>query len=163
MPRLIMDNEVVLPVVAKMLAEGVEVTLPVKGNSMLPFIVGGQDSVTLLKPSGPLEKWEIVFALTDAGGYVLHRIIACNEEQIILMGDGNLHGKEICSRENVFGVVKHIIKGKRYIDCECFVQIQKARLWHLLIPVRRYLLAVYRRTILKEYENNRRVQVTPHG
>lgn len=149
MSRLIIANEDLLPEVAKMLAEGLIVTLPVKGNSMLPFIMGGQDSVILHKPSGPLEKWEIVLARTNAGAYVLHRIIACNEKDIILMGDGNLHGKEICSRKNVFGVVKNIIKGERCINCEGFAQRRKAKLWYMMLPMRKYILALCRHTILK--------------
>lgn len=45
MSRLIIANEDLLPEVAKMLAEGLIVTLPVKGNSMLPFIMGGDRTV----------------------------------------------------------------------------------------------------------------------
>lgn len=149
MHKLIMANEALLPEVAKMLAKGLMVTLPVKGNSMLPFIIGGQDSVMLRKPAGTLQKWEIVFARTDNGAYVLHRIIAFDGSQVILMGDGNVHGVETCSRENVFGVVKNIIKGKRYIDCELPTQRKKAKLWYRMLPLRRYLLTVYRRIVLK--------------
>lgn len=149
MSKLIMANETVLPEVARMLAEGLVVTLPVKGDSMLPFIIGSRDSVVLRKPSAPLQKWDIVFARTDAGGYVLHRVIACDEKQVILMGDGNWRGKETGSRENVYGVVKDIIRGERHIDCELPAWRRKARLWYAMFPLRRYILAVYRRTILR--------------
>ena len=35
------------------MGEGVCVTLPVNGNSMLPFIIGGKESVILQQPSQP--------------------------------------------------------------------------------------------------------------
>ena len=149
MSKLIISNEVLLPEVAGMLAEGLIVTLPVTGNSMLPFIVGGKDSVVLQKQAVPLQKGEIVLARTDAGNYVIHRILACNEHCITLMGDGNLCGTETCLPENVLGIVIKIIKGKRYIDCRLPSARRKAELWYKLLPVRRYLLAVYRRVILR--------------
>lgn len=145
MYKLIVPNEEILPQVARMLADGINVVLPVAGNSMLPFIVGGQDSVLLQKTSTPLHKGEIVLAQTVKGEYVVHRIIACNKEQIILMGDGNLRGTEICQADKVLGVVIKIIKGKQNIDCRSLAQRIKAELWYILLPFRRYLLAVHHR------------------
>jgi hypothetical protein len=43
MRSVTLPNEVMLPEVAKMLSEGKQVTIKAKGNSMLPFIVGGRD------------------------------------------------------------------------------------------------------------------------
>ena len=44
--------------------EGVKVALPVDGNSMLPFIIGGKESVVLQKP-GELKVGDVVLAWTD--------------------------------------------------------------------------------------------------
>lgn len=44
-----LPNEEMLPEVAKMLSEGNCVKLKAKGNSMLPFIVGGRDEVVIEK------------------------------------------------------------------------------------------------------------------
>ena len=42
-------NEILFPEVAALLEEGHTVTLKAKGTSMMPFIVGGRDSVVLQK------------------------------------------------------------------------------------------------------------------
>ena len=56
MQKRIVANALLLPEVKKILSEGLTVTLPVTGNSMLPFIIGGRESVVLQKPSAPLQK-----------------------------------------------------------------------------------------------------------
>ena len=40
MQKRIVANALLLPEVKKILSEGLTVTLPVTGNSMLPFIIG---------------------------------------------------------------------------------------------------------------------------
>ena len=53
-----------------MVNEGVSVTFPVKGWSMLPFIIGGEESVILSRPDQQLKVGDIVLARTDDGRYV---------------------------------------------------------------------------------------------
>ena len=96
MQKRIVANALLLPEVKKILSEGLTVTLPVTGNSMLPFIIGGRESVVLQKPSAPLQKGEIVLAQIAPDSYVIHRIVDCRGGQIILMGDGNLSATEAC-------------------------------------------------------------------
>ena len=45
------DNKIIDEAVALM-NEGYSVTLPVSGRSMLPFIIGGKESVILAPPAG---------------------------------------------------------------------------------------------------------------
>jgi len=49
MRTIAVPNEELLPEIARMLAGGETVTLKAKGNSMLPFIVGGRDNIVLQK------------------------------------------------------------------------------------------------------------------
>ena len=41
------DNDILLSEVAGLLCEGKTVTIPVRGNSMRPFLADGRDSVVL--------------------------------------------------------------------------------------------------------------------
>lgn len=149
MQRLSVPNEVLLPEVDRLLASGTCVTLRTKGNSMLPFIVGDRDCVTL-EPSKTFLSGDIVLAHLENGHYVLHRILAIKNEHIILMGDGNLIGKEYCRTTDICGKVCAIIRaGKRAIDPNTPSERRKARVWIKLLPVRRYLLAIYRRVYLR--------------
>ncbi|MDR2919681.1 MAG: S24/S26 family peptidase, partial [Tannerella sp.] len=77
--------------VAALLAGGKQVTLKVKGNSMLPFIVGGLDSVVLQKQES-YRRGDVVLAEVGQSRFVLHRIIRIDGNVVVLMGDGNLTG-----------------------------------------------------------------------
>lgn len=144
MQRLTVPNDVLLPDVERLLDEGTTVTLRVKGRSMLPFIVGGRDSVVLVKVRH-LQEGDMVLARLAGGRYVLHRIIRISGDAVTLMGDGNLQGTEQCRTADICGKVVKILRNGRYIEPDTPAERRKASLWRRLRPVRRYLLAVYRR------------------
>lgn len=139
MTKLTLPNEVLLEEVAALLKEGRDVTLSPKGSSMLPFIREGRDSV-VLRQMPDVEIGDIVLARLP-GRYVLHRVVDSNRNVLVLMGDGNLSITESCTRDDVLGTVVSIVRGNRVI------KPTKGRLWRMLIPVRRIILAVYRRII----------------
>lgn len=111
---------------------------------MLPFIRNGRDSV-MLTGKFQLQKGDIVLAKTNQGTFVLHRIIRLNEQTITLMGDGNLRGTETCERKDVFGKVTVILKNGKTINPYNPWNSWKSVCWIKLLPLRRYLLAIYRR------------------
>ena len=145
MKTMIMPNEVLLPAVGEIVADGGSVTLKTKGMSMMPFIRGDRDCVILVKPSA-LKVGDIVLAKVNGGAYVLHRIFSAEGDRLVLMGDGNLKGKEKCMVSDVLALAVTIVKenGKE-IDCTSSMHRFLARLWRILLPFRRYLLAIYRR------------------
>ena len=65
---------------------------------MLPFISGERDSVVLAKTDN-IKLYDIVLAIVNENQYVLHRVIKIMGNKLILMGDGNLKGCEICTIE----------------------------------------------------------------
>ena len=144
MRRIVLPNEVLLPEITRLLEAGETVTMKVKGNSMLPFITGGRDSV-VLRRAVALKAGDIVLARLDDGHYVLHRITAIRGERFTLMGDGNLCGTETCTRQAIAGQAIRVIKDGRTVDCTTPAQLRKAKLWKTLLPIRRYLLAIYKR------------------
>ena len=139
-------NAELIPAIGKLIEEGQEVIFKPKGMSMLPFIRGGMDSVLLRKADG-LKVGDIALAEIGEGRYVLHRIEMIEGETIVLMGDGNLVGRERCRREDVMAIAVKIIKDRREIDCQSQGHLRNAEIWRRLLPVRRYLLAIYRRII----------------
>lgn len=126
----------------KLVGEGVSVTLPVNGRSMLPFIEGGRDRVVLQNPVH-LMIGDVVLAWVDDSRYVVHRIIRLDGDNVTLMGDGNLTMTEHCSRSDVKALATHVVSvnGKRrYLYSPR--QRWKARLWFKLRKVRKYLLCL---------------------
>ena len=125
--------------------EGVSVTLPVNGYSMLPFIIGGQESVVLQQPT-ELKIGDVVLAWVDNCRYVVHRIIDISCDNVTLMGDGNLVGIERCTVTDVKAKATHVVgKDERIRDLYTPWRMRAARLWYKLRPLRRILLAIYRR------------------
>ena len=125
--------------VPHLLEEGKVVVLKeLKGNSMLPFIRGGKDSVRLRKPEG-VKVGDIVLAVFG-GRPIVHRVIAINGTKVTLMGDGNLKGTEKGDLSEVLGIVDQIISPSG--RCR---KPNKGKLWRRLLPLREYLLKMYRK------------------
>ena len=144
--RLLLPNASLLGEVENMLADGRSVMLKATGNSMLPFIVGGRDSVLVRRPSEmrPLQVGQIALAHLPDSRYVLHRIVHIDGTEIVLMGDGNLRETESCRLSGIVGVVTKIVRNGRYVDSDARLERRKAEVWGRLLPVRRYLLYLYR-------------------
>ncbi len=140
MDKRTVPNDILLGEVAAVLQEGREAVILPTGKSMLPFIREGVDRVVLRKKDN-FEIGDIVLARFD-GRYLLHRIVALDGDAVTLMGDGNLRGQEKGRTDEIVGTVSAIIRpdGRRHAP-------GKGRLWRALKPVRRYLLAIYRRLI----------------
>ena len=140
MDKKVVANEVLLEEAAALMNEGREVTIKPLGNSMLPFIRGGQDSVRLKKmPS--VAVGDMLLVRLPGPRYVLHRLISMDGDRLTLMGDGNLVGTESCTVADVMGTVTAIERGSRV------VKPGNGRWWRMLKPFRRYILAIYRRII----------------
>ncbi len=146
MKKITLPNEIIIGEVKKLVDEGKEVTLRVKGNSMLPFIRGDKDSVVLRKVDSPLRRWDIILARDVDDRLLIHRIVALTPETVVMMGDGNLSYTEECLRTNVIARVEQICKDEKRIDCYTQLMLTKAIWWHRLLPIRRYLLSLYRLT-----------------
>lgn len=149
METITIDNNQLIGEVKKLLKTFPSVVLPVKGTSMLPFIIGSKESVELVRWEKDFQIGDIVLAWTK-DYYVIHRIIKINGDDYTLMGDGNIIGTESCKRSDIvakaeYVVDKHGNKHYLYTPRRC----QASKLWNKLKPVRRWILAIYRRTILK--------------
>ena len=131
-------NEILIPELARLLAEGKQVRFTPSGVSMRPFIEGDKDSVVLAPITKALRIGDIVLAKVETA-YVLHRIVRIEGTEYVLQGDGNLTGEERCAREEIIGRVAAIenANGKRKL-------LTRGRIWYFLKPVRRYLLKIYR-------------------
>ena len=138
------DDSVILSEAVRLVNEGVEVTFPVNGRSMRPFIEGGRDSVVLVKPVD-VKRLDVVLARTDDGRHVVHRVLSVDGGRVTLMGDGNLCGRETCGVDGVLAKVTHVVRpGGKRIPLEMPRMRVAAKLWVALLPFRRILLKLYR-------------------
>lgn len=145
------ENDILIPEFAQLLSRQKEVLFTPSGVSMRPFIEGGKDSVILKPLVGEPQVGDILLASVQTADknkiYVLHRlarIVPRGEERIyVLQGDGNLCGEECCRREDIIGRVAAIQRpdGRNKT-------LTRGRIWYHLFPVRKWLLKIYRHTVL---------------
>ena len=139
------SDDFIITEAIRLVNEGREVIFPVKGNSMLPFIIGGSESA-VFAPVTQIRKGRVYLAHVDDGRYVVHRIIGISGNRITLMGDGNLVGCEYCSLNDIKAEVNYVISSQNLKrNLNTFPRRFAALLWRILRPIRRYLLAIYRR------------------
>ena len=144
----ISDNEIIHKAI-DLVNEGMRVTFPVKGYSMLPFIIGSRESVDLVKPE-QIKVGDVVLAWVENCRYVIHRIIRIEGDQVTLMGDGNIAGVEHCLLKDVAAKAINVVTpGGKHHPLYNPWRIKASHLWWRLLPVRRWILAIYRRTWLK--------------
>lgn len=148
------ENDILIPELARLLASGKEVRFTPSGVSMRPWIEGDKDSVILAPVKTVPRRGDIILAqvetLCGRQTYVLHRLVRIEGEKFVLQGDGNLGGEEYCILPDIIGRVIRIEspRGRRKM-------LTRGYLWYWLKPVRKYLLKIYRHTILIWcYEND---------
>ena len=153
MEKLVINNEELFGQVVELLREGRQVTIPVKGASMLPFIREEQDLVVLegfekqgkAGSSYGVRRGDIVL-FRYSGKYIMHRVLRVSEGMAFIQGDGVLKGKEKCGLQDVYGrVVKILRNGVKEVDPSSCAQRFLWNLWLLFLPLRRYFLGIYRR------------------
>lgn len=141
------SNAEFIPEIVKLLDEGHTVTLLLRGFSMRPFLEDGRDKALLVKAKS-LSVGLPVLAEVEERRYVLHRIVKICGDEVTLRGDGNL-GVEHCRVQDVKGeAIGFYRKGRTTLDKTNGMKwIVYSFLWTRLLPLRRYLLAIYRRII----------------
>ena len=132
--------------VRELIGSGKTVTISLKGNSMNPFIVHLRDSMTLRKATdADIRKGTVALVLTDDGHYVLHRIFAVDGDVVTMLGDGNVEMTEKCTCANIIGVMQSLERKGHTITPDSFAWKAYSWIWDILVPVRRYPLALWRR------------------
>ena len=127
------SNASLLPEIANILREGHTVTLLLRGYSMRPFLEDNRDKA-LLKKTDYIKVGDAVLAEILPHKFVLHRIVKIDNNAITLRGD-------------ILGTaIGFYRKGSNRIDRTDGMKWKiYSFIWMNLYPIRRYLLAFYRR------------------
>ena len=146
-----LSNAEFLPEIVKLMDEGHTVTLRLRGFSMRPFLEDNRDRALMTKAVNP-KVGDPVLAEIEPKHFVLHRIIAIDCDKVTLRGDGNL-ASEYCTLPDVkASVIGFYRKGRNTLDrTDGWKWRTYSFFWTRLYPVRRYLLAFYRRIWLKVF------------
>ena len=145
------ENDILIPELERLLKQQKEVRFTPSGVSMRPFIEGDRDSVILTALTRPPRLGDILLVRLAAENrsYVLHRLVRfdrneAGETLLVLQGDGNITGEEICRETDIIGIVKAIERPNGRNKW-----MTRGRIWYHLRPCRSFLLKIYRHTLLK--------------
>lgn len=146
--ELQIPNEDLVNEVKQALNTGHSATFRVKGYSMRPFLENERDIVKLsyINPQN-VKVNDVILAEIAPHRYVLHRVIKRKEHQLILMGDGNIRGAELCNDTNVIGIATAFYRNKsKKPDLTTGKKWRfYTKIWLALKPFRRWILAIHRR------------------
>lgn len=151
-PKKMVDTGAYLSSLRELIEQGHEVSVPVAGSSMTPFLGDGRDRVFVRAPDRPLRRGDVVLYQRDNGAYVLHRIRRVRGEAFDVIGDAQSETERGVRRDQIFAAaVRAERKGKR-IGPGCFHWWFFQYVWIGMVPLRRPLLGLYaacRRNIFK--------------
>ncbi len=123
------------------------VTIVARGNSMRPFLEDHRDKIVLSAPLPP-QKGQVVLAEVVPGRFVLHRITKIEGKSITMRGDGNaLSQTETFNADDIIGTATMFIRKGKEIGIDSRTWRAYSAIWAFLSPLRRILLAIYRRII----------------
>ena len=102
-----------MPLIKEQLASGKSVKFSPHGVSMLPMIRQGIDSIILSPLPKKLKKYDIPLYQRDSGQYVLHRIVAVENDSYICMGDNQFTAEYNLRHDQMIAVVTEFYRGKK--------------------------------------------------
>ncbi len=138
----IVDNDVYLPVLRELIYEGHSVRLNVRGQSMMPFLLDGRDSVIIEPINRELRKGDIAIFQRQNGTYIMHRIYKVDREnkQCYFVGDAQKQIEGPIETQRVFGIITKAYRRGKWIDSTNFVWWFYDKGWGLIRPFRTRLL-----------------------
>jgi len=151
MNRHVVSLEGLRPLIDEQLHQGKDVTFRVKGNSMFPFLRTDQTDVTLTSPPETCKKMDVILFRTEAGKYILHRIVKVEGDKYLTMGDG-LRTKETTSKRQVVAIMKAFSYKDKTTSADSQSYRFKVRIWICLSPFRSLMLGVFHR--LERHKNH---------
>lgn len=143
MNRIVSMDEIA-PLIKEQLHNGGNVSFTPKGNSMLPLFRNNKDIVTLVKPVFPLKKYDIVLYQRDNGNYVLHRIVALENDSYVMRGDNQFRNERGISKEQIIAKVSSFQRKGRAVSCMSGRYRIYSFLWTNTVKIRKEL-RIFRR------------------
>lgn len=136
-----------ISLICESLENGQDVIFSPRGESMLPTIKEGRDSVTLSPTPEKLKRGDIAFYRRRDGQFVLHRVVRVRGGYVFC-GDNQFSLERGIKKEQIIAICSHINRGGKDIYSGSFVW----RFFSVKAAVLRFLRRAYhglRRRIAK--------------
>ena len=137
-----LSNDIFFAEVEGLLAEGRQVTITVRGNSMRPLLRDGRDKVVMRKAKDEDIRKGAIMLFRYRGSHVMHRVRKIEGDVVIFEGDGNYKLQEVVTRKDIVAVVEAVVRPSgRRIECS-------SRRWRFLSFMWLSQMRIERRVIL---------------
>lgn len=108
-----------LPIIEEQLEEGREVCFSPNGESMLPMLKAGRDSVYLSLPPQKLRKYDLPLYRRESGQFVLHRVVKVKKNgEYVMCGDNQFVRENNIKHSQIVGVVTSFVRKGKRISCK---------------------------------------------
>lgn len=146
MPHLL-DTTEYLDTVCQLLADGqTQVTVPVTGGSMVPFLHSG-DTAYLDPLPVTLKRGDIVLYRRANGDYVLHRICRIRSDgSFLIAGDAQQRLEILPDRSYLRGIVSAVRHGGKLLTPGSLRWQLYRHIWRWLLPLRHRLMALKKKS-----------------
>lgn len=121
------------PLIAESLAEGSEVYITVRGNSMSPFLRDGRDQAVFAALEGRcIRRGDIVFYQRNGGQFVMHRVYEVAPDGVMtLLGDAQWTLEPGIRPGQLRAFVPRVVRKGREVSCV-------GGFWHTLMKLWMY-------------------------
>ena len=123
--------------------QGMEVSLIIAGGSMLPFLAGGRDTVSIKQPDRPMKRGDIVLFRRQNGQYVLHRLHHRNASGWYIIGDAQVQLEGPVPESDICAIVTGAMRKGTSVTPSQAIWKFFERVWIRIIPLRKFLEKAY--------------------
>ena len=134
--RRIVDIHTYLPVLIDIIKSGKDVSVTVTGSSMAPFLAHLRDSIIVSPPSRQFHRGDMVFFQRQDSSYVMHRTHHLKEGKLYLVGDNQTEIEGPIDPEQVFGIVRKVIRNGKLLQKGDFWWDFFEKAWIRIVPLR---------------------------
>ena len=142
------DTKEYLLAMCELIDQGNEVSIPVVGSSMTPFLGDGRDQVYVKAPERPIRKGDIVLYRRRNGDFVLHRVCQVHgkgdDATYDMIGDSQDIIERGIQRAQIIAMATRARRKGKIIEPGSFNWRFFQNVWIRIIPLRRFLRRIYR-------------------
>lgn len=131
------------PIIKEKLEDAGTVIVTPTGNSMLPMLRNGLDTVTIAQAPPVLKKYDLPFYKRDNGQYVIHRVVAKDKNGTYTMcGDNQFFLEKGITQNQIIGLIVSFSRKGKEIKCTSFLYRCYCVFWTSTRVIRKYLQAI---------------------
>ena len=106
------------PAMQEQLNNGKTVQFKPSGNSMLPMLRPGIDTVVLKRAPEILNKYDVPLYIRADGHFVLHRVVNVRDGKYVMCGDNQWRLEHNIYPQQILAVMKGFYRKDKYVSCD---------------------------------------------